>query len=168
MNILIAYASRHGSTRDIADAIADQLRTEGHHVAATRADLIENLLDLDAVIIGSGIYMGHWLAEARAFIDRFQADLSDLPVWLFSSGPLGGQLASAPADIEAFSLLMDVQDHTVFHGRLDPGALGLAERMIVRLIRAPCGDFRDWNEIRGWSFLINHELRHRNLHPASG
>jgi menaquinone-dependent protoporphyrinogen oxidase len=168
MNVLIAYASRHGSTRDIAEVIADELRNDGHRVTAGPAELVLDLLDFDAIVIGSGVYMGHWLPAARAFVERFQSELSGLPVWLFSSGPLGNQAAAAPGDIESLSLLMNVQDHTVFHGSLDPSTLGLAERMVVRLVRAPSGDYRDWNEIRGWSFLIGHELRRRSEHRASG
>ena len=166
MNVLVAYASRHGSTRDIAEAIADQLSIEGHHVTAENVGSVQSLFGLDAVVLGSGIYMGRWLGQARTFVDTYQAELSELPVWLFSSGPLGHRNAIAPADIEPLSLLLNIQDHVIFDGCLDLGRLGMVERMISRLVRTPRGDFRDWQAIRGWSFLISRELNYRSAEPS--
>src|SRR5262245_57913922 len=89
MRILIAVASRHGSTLEIAEALAAELRGAQH--AAEVQDIADKpgLDGYDAVLVGSAAYMGKWLAEARQFVERHQVELRARPVWLFSSGPLG-------------------------------------------------------------------------------
>ena len=89
MKILIAVASRHGSTDKIAGAIAAQLSTLGHKVVVTEARKAEDINRFDAYTLGSAIYMGKWMKEAREFASNNSAALSTKPVWLFSSGPLG-------------------------------------------------------------------------------
>jgi flavodoxin len=87
MNVLIAVASRHGSTVEIAATIAEELRQAGHKVDVRNVDDEIAVRLYDAAIIGSAVYMGHWLAEARHFLDREREHLRAMPVWLFSSGP---------------------------------------------------------------------------------
>jgi menaquinone-dependent protoporphyrinogen oxidase len=89
MKVLVTVASRHGSTREIADSIAQELRVAGHSVAVRPVDAVQEIERYDAAVIGSAIYMGDWLPEARHFVAESRATLARLPVWLFSSGPLG-------------------------------------------------------------------------------
>jgi menaquinone-dependent protoporphyrinogen oxidase len=154
MTILIAVASRHGSTREIADAIAQELRGVGHAVEVRTIEAALTIEGYDAVIIGSAVYMGAWLPAARQFVDRNRLRLAGVPVWLFSSGPLGQAHPHPPGDPNHLDELMaatGAQEHRTFVGKLDTSRLGLGERLIVTMVNAPAGDFRDWAAIRGWA-----------------
>jgi menaquinone-dependent protoporphyrinogen oxidase len=105
------------------------------------------------VILGSGVYAGHWIEAAKAFAHRHAQSLRDRPVWLFSSGPLGDppMPAGDPADVAGLLELLAPRGHRVFPGRLWPDHLGFAERAIVRMVRAPYGEYRPFEEIQGWA-----------------
>jgi menaquinone-dependent protoporphyrinogen oxidase len=154
MNILVAVASKHGSTRAIADVIAQELRESGHAVEVRNAGEVSNAKPYDAAIVGSAIYMGNWLAEARQFVEANRVKLATMPVWLFSSGPLGRDDPQPPGDPAHLQELMQATQawgHTIFVGALDKGTLGLGERLVAKMVKAPEGDFRDWEAIRGWA-----------------
>ena len=85
MNVLVAVASKHGSTTEIGAAIADELRAMGLNAEPRDYDEIANLDHYEAAVLGSAIYMGNWLAEAREFVTRNGTELRAMPVWLFSS-----------------------------------------------------------------------------------
>ncbi len=160
MKVLVAVASRHGSTREIGDAVAEVLRTAGFEVDVQDPDDVESVEPYDAVVLGSSVYVGRWAASARALVDRCAWALSKRPVWLFSSGPVGTPLAPA-ADAEELSGIMTrirARGHRTFPGRLDTGGLGLAERAAVALLQAEQGDFREWRDIADWASAIASEL----------
>jgi menaquinone-dependent protoporphyrinogen oxidase len=154
MNILVTSASKHGSTRDIATAIADELRRAGH--AAQTRDLSEvaSLDGYDAVVLGSAIYMGQLMPEATRFIDAQLPALRARPLWLFASGPLGDDAGRPPIDprvIEELTAKTGARAATIFAGRLAPETLGLGERLVTAVVRAPSGDYRDWTAIKTWA-----------------
>jgi menaquinone-dependent protoporphyrinogen oxidase len=162
MNILITVASKHGSTRGIGDAIADELQRMGLTVGVRNAEDVDDVDGYDAAIVGSAIYMGNWLPEARQFVDRNQSKLATMPVWLFSSGPLGlddPQPNGDPAHLDALMKETGARDHRIFVGKLDKHGLGLGERLAVKMVKAPEGDFRDWEAIRGWAREIGSALQ---------
>lgn len=153
MDILIAVASRHGSTREIGEAIAQELRSAGHEIDVRDAEHAPPPELYDAAIIGSAVYMGGWLASAREFVMHNKDHLGTIPIWLWSSGPLGDD-TSKPTTINHLQELMEAtgaREHRVFVGKLDPSSLGVGERLIARAVGAPEGDFRDWDAIRSWA-----------------
>lgn len=157
MHILIAVASKHGSTREIAEAIADELSAWDILADIHSPSTVRSLVPYDAVILGSSIYAGNWLPEAKAFAAQFRAELAQLPVWVFSSGPLGADDPQPQHDRERLAASLarvTVRDHQIFVGKLDKSKLGLGERMIANVVRAPDGDFRDWGAIRAWASEI--------------
>src|SRR6476646_4096693 len=89
MKILVAVAGRHGSTNEIGGAITQTLRDLGHTVDQLTMEGGTDIGRYDAAIVGSAVYMGNWLPDARAFVERNRSILSSMPVWLFSSGPIG-------------------------------------------------------------------------------
>ena len=101
----------------------------------------------DAVVLGSAVYVGRWLSEARRFAESNAATLATMPVWLFSSGPLGKVASAEPADAATLAVLTGAREHRVFSGRLERSRLGSAERLVVRMVRAPSGDERDWASV---------------------
>jgi menaquinone-dependent protoporphyrinogen oxidase len=177
MTVLVAHASRHGATRGIAERIAQRLREAGFDVESLPVDRVRDTGKYEAAVIGSALYMFHWLGDASAFVRREGKVLGTRPVWLFSSGPIGtdrvdaeGQdvrLAAGPKEITELTATTHALDHRVFFGAYDPDAkpAGMAERFL-RLMPAarstfPAGDFRDWPEIDAWADEIAAELRVR-------
>jgi menaquinone-dependent protoporphyrinogen oxidase len=152
MRILVATSSRHGSTREIGEAITGVLREAGQSVDVCAAKDVAGVEGYDAAVIGSAVYMGSWLPEARDLVGRGSAALQHLPVWLFSSGPIGP--ATPPMDrkqLDELIRLSGCREHRILGGKLDRHHLGFGERMAVRLVKAPEGDFRDWDEVRAWA-----------------
>jgi len=91
MRILVATASRHGSTAEIGVEIGKALRggVPGAAVDVLPAEQVSSVDEYDAVVLGSGVYMGRWLEAARRLAAAHADQLRARPVWLFSSGPVG-------------------------------------------------------------------------------
>lgn len=174
MHVLVAYASRHGATREIAERIAETLLVAGLDAEAQPAASIRSLAEYDAVVIGSAAYMYHWMKEATDLVRHHRSVLAGKPVWLFSSGPLGTEavdangrdqkVVSVPREFPGLSDSIGARDHRVFFGayRRDRKPVGLAERfmslMPAKTEGVPEGDFRDWPEIEAWATGIAREL----------
>ena len=120
-------------------------------------------------MLGSAVYVGRWLQEARQFAERHAAALATTAVWLFSSGPLGPAGARVPlgepADAATLAQLTRAREHRVFAGRLDMSSLGLPARLVVRLVGAREGDERDWAAIDAFAADIAAALQEE--HPSS-
>ena len=163
MRVLVTAASRHGSTREIADAIAAGLARRGVEAEVRPAEELTALDGYDAYVIGSAVYIGRWLDEARELIEA--RSWPAVPVWLFSSGPLGPpenlKPEGDPVDVEALIEATGAVEHRVFAGRLDRKLLSLPEKALVVAVRAPEGDFRDWQEIDTFAAGI---AEHLSLH----
>lgn len=172
MSILVAYSSRHGATREIAERIAENLREAGQDADALPVRQAGDLEDYQGFVVGSAAYMGHWMKDAVGFV-RTNADLlARRPVWLFTSGPLGSEAtdargvdlhtAAVPRELPELREIIHPREHCVFFGVLDPGRLSFAERSLRRLPAAratlPEGDFRDWDEIQQWAYRIAKEV----------
>jgi len=161
MKVLIAVASKHGSTREIAAAIAATLRTHSLEVDLRTAADVDDVAGYDAVIIGSAIYAGQWLPEAKRFAKQHAVQFAGQPIWLFSSGPLGTddpQPHDDPQKLVSELPGVAIRDHHIFVGKLDPADLGFGERLIARMVHAPAGDFRDWAAVSDWASTIGAEL----------
>lgn len=174
MRILVAYASRHGATAEIAERIATGLRDAGFEVDARHVTHVVDLEPYDAVVVGASAYMFHWLKDATRFVERQQQALAARPVWLFSSGPLGTDLVdekgrdvfevSRPREFDELQALIRPRGEQVFFGAWDPDAqpVGLVERFMRHMPGGeaiPAGDFRDWDAIDAWAIKIARELR---------
>jgi menaquinone-dependent protoporphyrinogen oxidase len=161
VKVLVAVASKHGSTREIAGAIAEELRESNLEADLRDVAQVKEIDAYDAIVLGSGIYMGRWLPEAQKFVACHHAEFSRIPVWLFSSGPLGAENPQPQDDPKKLAAPMGwvvPRDHRVFVGKLDTATLGLVERLMAKAVKAPAGDFRNWDEIRQWARQIAVEL----------
>ena len=92
MRVMVACASKHGSTEGIAEAIAERLRQLGNDATAVRVGDVDNLDGVDAAVLGSAVYAGSWMKDAVEFAEANAERLAGMPVWLFSSGPLGTEV----------------------------------------------------------------------------
>jgi menaquinone-dependent protoporphyrinogen oxidase len=150
MTVLIAYASKHGSTREVADAIAAALEPSGHVADVRPAAAVDDPGAYDAVVLGAPLYMGRWHKDARAFVRRHRKALQRVPVAVFALGPLEedpAQWREAEEQLEkALAALPDVDavDVKLFGGALHP------EDLHFPFSRMEAADVRDWAAIRAW------------------
>lgn len=154
MKVVVAVASRHGATEEIAERIGARLREASLDVDVTRVDEVETLAGCDVVVLGSAVYVGKWLEPARAFVETFADELAARRVWLFSSGPLGEPPrpdAEHCVDVADIVEATRAIEHRVFAGRLDRSTLGVGERAVARLVKAAEGDFREFDAIDEWA-----------------
>lgn len=153
MKILVTAASKHGATAEIADWIADTLRADGIEVDRPDPDAVTEIGSYDAVVIGSAIYAGRWLEPARHLTERHHAALKTMPLWLFSSGPIGDPFTPSeePRDGRRLRAELGAREHRVLPGRLNDEELGWVERTITGMLKAPDGDFRDPDAVRAWA-----------------
>ena len=171
MRVLVAYASKSGGTKGIAEFIGERLRGQGLQADVQDAGSIQDAGGYDAYVVGSAVYMFHWMKGAKQFLSHNKKALAGKPVWLFSSGPVGtdrtnakGQdlldvSVSGPKELEELQEATSFRDHKVFFGALDAskltGVTGMMYRMARRSEEArksmPEGDFRDWKEIETWA-----------------
>ncbi|MEC3982601.1 flavodoxin domain-containing protein [Amycolatopsis sp. H20-H5] len=168
MKVLIAVASRHGSTKEIADELGRALSAEltgrgmTSQVDVMFADKVRSVAEYDAVVLGSAVYRGQWLDSAKGLAERHRGALLRKPVWLFSSGPVGDPLKPAkdPVDVSAVVALVGARKNRVFSGKIDKQVLRFAERAIMTALRVKEGDYRDWAAVREWASQVAEVLGH--------
>ena len=154
--ILVAYASRKGSTAGIAQAIGKELTIEGYTVDVSEMKSVTSLAGYNAVVIGAPVYTGKVTGDVAAFVSTNKDELSRMPVAGFVSGiapvfPKTGdvkgftdQLVTALSPVRPVAV-------TMFAGTLDAGKMNLVERSLTTLMKVPTGDFRDWDAIAAWA-----------------
>ncbi len=165
MKVLVTAASRYGSTAEIAEAICDVLKSRGFEVTVATPENVAALSEFDAVVLGSAVYMGHWLAPATGLARRIGRELAGRPVWLFSSGPVGDplkkfvqQMDVDPVDLQEVKRATGARGHMRFAGKLDRHNLRGLQRVGLSLFRGLQGDFRDWKAIKEWAGSIADQL----------
>ena len=166
IRVLVAYATKHGATAEIADKIGEVLRQAGLQTDMLPADRAGDLSPYKAVVLGSAVYIGQWQKKAATFLRANEKALAERPVWLFSSGPTGEgdpvQLTKGwrfPIALQPIADRIHARDIAIFHGALDPKKLNLIEKWMIKNVKAPLGDFRDWNAINAWASAIADALR---------
>lgn len=159
MTVLVAYASKRGSTAEIAETIAATLRREGLGVCLERAEDVQSLDPYDAVVLGSAVYMKRWRGDARHFLKKHRKPLRLMPFWAFSSGPVGDPATDNPEWMEPPKIATKVEelggrDHVVFGGCLPAEPSGFMEKAMVEGTPREFRDRRDWAHIRDWAHQI--------------
>ena len=155
--ILVAYASTHGSTREIAEDIASTLREDGHVVDLLPMRTVQSLEEYCMIVLGAPLYMFHWHADALHFLARFKQVLPALPVAVFALGPfhdkeeewieIRSELAKELAKYPWFTPMTT----QIFGGKFDPAHLHFPWNLIPALKQMPPSDIRNWTVIRAWA-----------------
>ena len=161
MKVLVASASKHGATDELAHAIGDVLAVQGITVDVRRMEDVDTVMPYNAFVLGSAVYMGSWLRVARRFVDEHEEVLALRPTWLFSSGPVDSSPQAAENDsFDAADLVEQTRahDHHLFGGKLDKSKLGLTERALTGALRLPEGDHREWHAVTAWATAIARAL----------
>jgi menaquinone-dependent protoporphyrinogen oxidase len=165
--VLVAYASKNGSTAEIAEAIAKTLQEAGATVVCAEAGEVVSVEPYDAVVLGSAVYIKRWRRDAKRFLRRYAKQLQELPFWVFSSGPAGEPKGDPnPAWLEPPRVVerverLGVREHVVFGGRLPLNPRSPTARAMVKACPPEFRDRRDWDEIHTWTARIAAELPKR-------
>jgi menaquinone-dependent protoporphyrinogen oxidase len=154
--VLIAYASHHGSTREVAEAVGVNLKEQGIDVDLRAARDVESLEDYPAVVLGASLYFFRIHGGARRFLARNRRALREMPVAVFGMGPLN----ESPKEFEGARQHLDRSlakrpwvspaAVAVFGGRLDPSGLRFPHKNPA-MKQIPASDIRDWEAIRTWA-----------------
>jgi menaquinone-dependent protoporphyrinogen oxidase len=160
--VLVTFASKMGSTQEIAEVIGRELEDRGLQV--TVAPCADNVSpeEFDGVIIGSAIYTRRWVKAATKYLKRHGPSLDRQRTWLFHSGPCGegarDEQVQAPKAVGRVIRPLGLSAPVTFGGRLDlDHAIGPVSRWMGA--GGPLsGDFRDWDRIRTWASDIARQL----------
>lgn len=149
--VLVACASKHGTTREVAESIAATLEELGLAVEREDAREVRQVAGYDAVVVGGGLYNGRWHADARRFLKRHRRALAGVPLAVFGMGPDSleeSKVAQSRAQLDrALAAVPELEPIaiTIFGGALKP------EEWRFPLNRLPAFDARDWDAIRSWA-----------------
>jgi menaquinone-dependent protoporphyrinogen oxidase len=164
--VLVAYGTKYGATAEIAERIGQVLREAGLGADVQPADRIGDLAPYAAVVLGSAVYIGQWRKEAAKFLKTNEAALAEKPIWLFSSGPTGEgdpvELAQGwrfPGKLQPIADRIQPRDIAIFLGAADESKMGRLDRWLLKNVKAPMGDFRDWDAIAAWATAIAKALQ---------
>jgi menaquinone-dependent protoporphyrinogen oxidase len=159
--VLVAYATRHGSTREVTAEVARILRQSGIDVEIRPAREVKSLDRYGAVVLGGALYMGRWHRDARKLLKRFRRALVSLPLAVFAMGPLDTEsehVEDARAQLKkALGAVSELHPFStaIFGGVIDPSKLPFP------INRMPASDARDWDAIRSWAEETGGELASR-------
>ena len=162
--VLVAYASKNGSTAEIAQTIAQTLGQAGTSVDCLDAGEVGSIEPYDAVVLGSAVYIKRWRGDAKRFLRRHARQLAQRPFWVFSSGPVGEPKGDPnPSWLEPPKIVERVEQlgargHVVFGGRMPTSPRSPTARAMVKNCPPAYLDRRDWDEINAWATRIAAEL----------
>lgn len=155
--VLVSYATRYGSTEEVALAVAKTLRESGVAVETQPIRNVQSLERYGAVVLGAPLYMGRLHKDARRFLSTNRNALTKMPVALFVLGPVQtdakdwtGARAQLKKELERFPWLAPVSQE-ILGGKFDPAKLGFPFSLFPPLRKLPAGDTRDWTAIQTWA-----------------
>jgi menaquinone-dependent protoporphyrinogen oxidase len=175
--LLVAYATRADSTREIAKTIAQTLRDAGHEVEVHPVDDVTDLSPYQGVILGTGIRIGHVLPEMLNFVKTQRQALADLPTAYFvvcltmhDDTPENRQ--TVEGYLEPLCAIKPPFNKGLFAGRMERSRLEQPWRFLLKYTKEPMmqeGDYRDWEAITHWANQVTTHFTHefdRELTPA--
>lgn len=168
--VLVAYATRYGSTREVAEAIAKVLVDSGLEVDVEPAREVSTLHGYRTVVLGAPFYLGRWHTDAQQFLTRNREWLEHRTLAVFALGPVSGNEqeqeqagAQLVQELEKYPWLQPVES-VMFGGKYDPAKLTILHRFLTvlpasPLHRLPASDLRDWTAINEWAARLSSVLQ---------
>jgi menaquinone-dependent protoporphyrinogen oxidase len=154
--VLVAYATTYGSTREVAEAVATAISERGLPTVVRPVAEVKDLADYPAVVLGGPLYYFRWHKDARRLLARHHTALAARPVAIFALGPFNndpdefaGAREQLDKALEKHAWLAPVAA-TVFGGKFDPSALRFPHRL-PGMVAIPESDIRDWDAIEAWA-----------------
>jgi menaquinone-dependent protoporphyrinogen oxidase len=164
--ILVAYASKYDSTKEIAEKIGEMLKQAGLETDVMPVKSVKDMAVYSTVVLGSAMYIGQWRKEAVNFLNENENTLSKHPLWVFAAGPSGKgdpkELLKGiivPNSIKPILDRIKPRDIAIFHGYLNPDKMKFMEKWVIKRVKAEMGDFRDWDMITRWAKGIAEALK---------
>jgi menaquinone-dependent protoporphyrinogen oxidase len=155
-SVLVAYATKYGSTREVAEAVATALKEDGLDAVCRSAAEVKDLGEYSAAVLGVALYFFRWRREAHRFMSRNRSALAGLPVAVFGVGPI----EDTPEQFEGSREHLDkgLSKHpwfspvsvAVFGGKVDPPHLRFPDNNPA-FKQMPPTDIRDFDAIRSWA-----------------
>lgn len=173
--ILVTYSTAAGSTADIAERIAQVLRSAGSTVQRLPTSAVPDVEGVDALVVGSAVHDMAWLAPSIEVLRR-AAGSGTPAVWCFSVGGVHphGRLTRALAALEVrrvgqqFPVGLRSRDHRLFGGVVELADVPLWGRLFFRMIGGKAGDRRDWAAVETWATGIAETLTESGHLPSTG
>jgi len=167
IKVLLAYATTHGATREIAEAVAGTLREQGLAVDVLAARQVKALSSYQAVVLGAPLYMFHMHRDAKGFLTRHQKAFgAGLPIAIFAGGPFGDSDEKVWTEVRQ-KLDEELAKYTwlkplaveVVGGKFDPAGLHFPWNLMPYMKSQPPSDLRDWDAIRAWAVDLAVKIR---------
>jgi menaquinone-dependent protoporphyrinogen oxidase len=156
-SILVGFATKYGSTREVAEAIAATLREGGLEVDFRPMRDVKTLEGYGALVLGAPLYMFRWHKDAKSFLSRHRQALMERPAAVFALGPFEDVpkqwqdvRANLDKELANFPWFAPVAVE-IFGGVFDPAKLTFPYNLVPGLKKMPVSDIRDWNAIRAWA-----------------
>lgn len=162
--ILVAYATRAGSTAEVAQVIAERLCAGGFDAELKPVEGAKSLEGIQAVVLGSAIRYSAWLPTVLKFVKSHRMALQALPLAIFTlhMHALYDSAASREARAkytQPVRAWVTPRDEAFFAGKVYPATLSLFERLAMRMVKSPVGDRRDWDGIRRWAYGLASKMQ---------
>jgi menaquinone-dependent protoporphyrinogen oxidase len=154
--VLVAYATRAGSTTGVAERVAEVLNRSGFAAEAVSAKETGDVASYDAVVVGSAVRAGKLMPEVLKFLDKNKSALEAKPLAAFvvclamKDGNEKGRTTAATY-LEPVRAQIKPVSEGLFAGAYDPEKLGFAVRQVMKMMKAPPGDFRKWDQVETWA-----------------
>ncbi len=172
IKILVAYASKYGSTQEVAEAMVAMLREEGLEADILPMQKVRSLEEYTMIVLGAPLYLGAWHKDARKFLSRHRKALMERQISIFALGPFHdpyedeewqASRAMLEKDLAEFPGLAPVAIE-IFGGKFEPAQLGFTDKLIVSmpaspLHNIPASDLRDWEAIQAWTKKLASQLQ---------
>src|SRR5690625_1946217 len=145
----------------MAGTIGEVMRGRGLEVDVLALEEVTDVREYDAVIVGTAVYMGHWITKEREILTKHRLAVLDSLVWLYNASPIAVHAEVNLMNVEELLQLVDAREHKLFRGSIARRNLSVAERLLIMSLGVNDGDYRDWAEIRAWADEVARDLTSR-------